>query len=413
VKPTVTRFAYPWYFAALSRALGPLGRTDSVGSLAPLHMASSAFSAEGLELPDAAGRAALLGAEFDGAMELLGRGEFSPLGRIHWRAVLVSAARARIRYERYIAGGRPVGPVREPLFVIGLPRTGTSLVQRLIAEDPSRRGLMTYELLSPIPPERSSRWSEAKRVGYGRLSSLVYKAFTPELIQIHYTAPRSLEECWLLFMPSYAVLNADYIFPETAFGDWLLGEAPMRAAYERYRSQLGILGLESPDRSFVLKSPEHLWFLDTLLDVFPDARVIWTHRDPVEAVPSYAAQMSLPTRQHRGRVDPTAIGQRVLHRFQQGVERGLSVCAARPSARIVHLRYPELIADPAGAVRRAYGELGLEVSPEHERRMSEFLGRPQPDRGRNHTRLGDFGLTREELGEHFRAYTERFQLARA
>lgn len=407
---TVRRFAYPWHLALLSRALGPLSRTRSVGSLAPIDIARSAFGAIGEELPSDAERARWLGPEFDDSMELLCRTNFPPLGKVHWRAVLVSAARARIGLERYLASGAPVGKVKDPVFVVGLPRTGTSLVQRLLAEDETRRGLHTYELLSPLPAR--SRWERVKQRALGHLSSIIYRIVTPELNKIHHTSATSLEECWMLFMPSYSVLNADYIFPAPAFGDSLLF-GDMGPSYRRYAQQLGILSLSAPERTFVLKCPEHLWFLSELLEEFPTARVIWTHRDPAKAVPSYAAQVSLLGRQHNGAIDPKAVGERVRTRFHQGVERGTATCErARagefPGARITHLPYSELTADPARAIRRCYEDLGLEVTDRHDQRMRAFLAGPQHDKNQNRYDASVYGFTAEGLRSEFADYMQRY-----
>lgn len=408
VKLTVRRFSYPWYFRALDRALVPLAAFDSVGNLAPQHLARSAFRAVGEGLPSPEQQARWLGPEFEQVMRLLTRGSFSALGQIHWRAILVAAAAGRIRLERYLADGRPLGEVREPIFVVGLPRTGTSLVQRLIAEDPARRGLRTFELQTPIPGPQPSLPGKLKRRAYAALISLIYGTFMPELLRIHHTSVTSLEECWMLFMPSYAVLNADYILvPEAAFGDYLLEEG-LEGAYGRYRKLLSILALEEPGRPFVLKSPEHLWFLPALLRTFPDARVIWTHRDPASAVPSYCAQASLPCRQHRGHVDPRVMGERVMHRFLQGVERGARACDEFPSARIAHVKYEDLTRDPVGVIQQTYGELGLVTSPEHERSMQAFLERPQKDKHKNHYQAEVFGLDEARVRAAFSGYMERF-----
>jgi len=301
---TVRRFNYTWPVRIVDQMVAPLARVRAVGSLEPSDLALSAFRAAGGPVPPPEEWERWLGAEFESRMRLLTRGHYSALGQLHWKAILKSAAIGRIRLERYLAAGRPLAKVEDPIFVVGLPRTGTSLLQRLIAEDPERRGLRTFELQSPIPPPSRSIFTPLKRRAYAALISAIYRTFMPELIRIHHTSITSFEECWMLFMSSYAVLNADYILvPEAEFGDHLL-EDGLLEAYGRYRSLLSILALEAPTRKFVLKSPEHLWFLPALLRTFPDARVIWTHRDPASAVPSYAAQASLPSRQHRGVVDP-------------------------------------------------------------------------------------------------------------
>lgn len=405
---TVRHFSYTRPVRVVDRLVKPLVHIDSVGSLDPRAMALSAFRGAGGPVPPESEWERWLGAEFDARMRLLTEGEFPPLGRIHWRAILVSAAIGRIRLERYLAEQRPLGTVKAPIFVVGLPRTGTSLMQRLIAEDPARRGLRTFELQSPIPASRPSRFEPLRRRAYAGLISVLYGVFMPELLRIHHTSITSLEECWMLFMSSYAVLNADYILlPEAQFGDSLL-EDGLESAYARYRTLLSILALEAPERDFVLKSPEHLWFLPALLRTFPDARVIWTHRDPASAVPSYSAQASLPCRQHRGAVDPKAMGQRVLGRFLQGVERATRACDEFPNASISHVKYTDLMDDPIGVTRTVYEELGLSVSPSHEARMREFLNRPQKDKGQNIYRSEVFGLDAAGVRSAFAPYMQRF-----
>lgn len=406
VKLTVRRFSYTLPVRLLSDALGPVSRSERWGQLGPEGIARAALSQVG---GDPELLRPLLGDEFHEAMTYLSKGPFTPLGRIHWKAILVSAAVGRLRLEQYLAENRELGQVKDPIFVVGLPRTGTSLVQRLIATDPERRGLRTNEMLTPIVSSQRSVFNAAKRYGYAVLSYLIYKTFTPELIRIHHTSPTSLEECWMLFMPSYAVLNADYIFPTPEFGDWL-ERRDMSEPYRRYRRLLEILALSSENRPYVLKSPEHLWFLDDLRREFPGARVIWTHRDPAAAVASYAAQMSLPHRQHRGTTDPKLMGERVLSRFESGIARAERASAAFPPETIAHIRYEDLTNDPVAAIERAYRDLGLSVQPTHERRMREFLAGPQLDRNQNHYLPETFGLTSAGIRERFSGYVGRFRL---
>ena len=213
----------------------------------------------------------------------------------------------------------------------------------------------------------------------------------------------------MLFMCSYSSLAADYILDHERFGDTLIADG-LFDAYQRYRTLLSILVLEQPDKQLVLKSPEHLWFLPALLQTFPDARVIWTHRDPARALPSYSAQISLPVRQHRGRVDPLAIGRRVLSRFEQGVSLGEQACDAHPDAKIVHVRYPDLVRDPVEAVRSTYEQLELEPTAEHLQAMRTFLRRPQKDRHRHSYSAEAFGFSEPMVRERFAHYMERFQL---
>lgn len=410
MRDTVSRLAYAPHLALVNRMLSPLREVASVGGLTPLAIAATACRAEARAVPQTETElAALLGEDFSQAVRLTTAWPLSAMGQIQWRAVLVTAARMRLQLDAYVAAQRPFGALGRPLFIVGLPRTGTTLLQNLLACSPSRAALKFWQLLRPIPrPER--RFDRALRELNGAFASWLYRFVAPEYRTLHLTTANTLEECWYLFMPSYSVLNADFPMPSPDYGDWLLGR-DMRPAYERYRQLLGILQLEVGARALVLKCPDHLWFLNALFDVFPDADVIWTHRDPAKALPSYAAQMLLPARQYMGRAEPHLLGARILSRFRQGVERAIAARLARPSARIVDVQYSALTADPVGTVLTALSALGHEPDPEHERAMRRFM-REQPanQRAVHRYRPETYGLTASGIRAALATYLNDFRI---
>ena len=410
MKDTVARLSYAPHLALLNRILWPLRQVSSIGGLTPLAMAETACRAEKRAVPRTdAELAALFGEDFTTAVRLTTEWPLSAMGQIQWRAVLVTAARMRLQLERYLAEERPLGVLARPLFVVGLPRTGTTLLQQLLACAPTRAALKFWQLLRPIPrPER--RFDRSLRQLNGAFASWLYRFVAPEYPKLHLTTANTFEECWYLFMPSYTVLNADFPMPSPAYGDWIL-EQDMRPAYARFRLLLRILQLEAAPRSLVLKCPDHLWFLDALFDVFPEADVIWTHRDPAKALPSYAAQMVLPGRQYMGRVEPLTIGARLLHRFRQGIERAGAARRANPSARLVDVHFNDLTTDPVGAVLSALRRLGHEPDPAHEQAMRSFvLSRPASARPVHRYRAEAYGLSASGIRAEFADYLSEYRI---
>jgi Sulfotransferase family len=164
-------------------------------------------------------------------------------------------------------------------------------------------------------------------------------------------------------------------------------------------------------RDLVLKCPDHLWFLGALFDVFPDADVIWTHRDPAKALPSYAAQMVLPARQYMGRVDPRIIGARLLSRFRQGIERAGVARHAHRGANIVDVHFSALATDPVGTVLSALRRLGHEPDQEHEQAMRSFmLSRPANARPVHHYRAEAYGLHAITIRAEFADYLSEYRI---
>ena len=213
-------------------------------------------------------------------------------------------------------------------------------------------------------------------------------------------------------MPSFTVLNADFPMPTPEYGDWILGQ-DMRPAYERYHTLLRILQLEIGPRRLVLKCPDHLWFLDSLLHALPDAEVVWTHRDPAKALPSYAAQMVLPGRQYMGRIDPETLGRRLSHRFRQGIDRAQAARRRHPSANIVDVHYVDLVNDPLATVCTALRKLGDAPSTAHEEAMIALLQtqRTQP-RAKHSYRPETYGLSVAALHEQFADYMDTYGIAK-
>ncbi len=333
---------------------------------------------------------------------------YAALGRVFLTGIGTRAIIHRLRIEKWFRD-HPEAldiPVERPIFVLGFPRTGTTLLQNLLSQTRNRRHLQFWELTSPIPVHPDPVKDKAKRVK--RVERDLYWAYklVPEMPAIHDISPYSAEECWSLFANTCAVLNFDICHGLREYGDWLM-EYDMEWPYREYRRLLQMLLHREGAEHLVLKCPEHLWFLDSLMKVFPDACIVWTHRDPIDAVASYSSFISIDRRTMMGRVDPRSIGPHIADRFLKGVNRGMAVRDQLSEDRIFDVEFYELVQDPVTMVHRIEDHFSLPRTGEPL--LRSFLDNKRRDkRGQHRYTPQMFGLDVSETRASFEAYIERF-----
>lgn len=346
---------------------------------------------------------------FERLVDMVSGDEFTALSNIVTRQAMIKAAANRLQMVDYLKSHQQemTKPFGRPVFVLGFPRTGTTLLQNLLCLDPGRRALPFWELTNPIPihkdpgTDRHARIQSAENV-----LSLAYR-FAPEMRTIHEITAETAEECWYLFFHCFAVLNYDLQTGTNTFGDWLLTQ-DMQWAYEGYRSQLSILNHNWPARNLVLKCPEHLWFMDALLEVFPDACVIWTHRDPVASIASYCSLISLTYRMHFGNMQPHRIGAHIRKRFHQGVTRAMASREAYGNEdTFFDVRFHELVQDPGAMVDQITDHFDLPKVADEA--IQNWLNNGRSDkRGAHQYSAERYGLDRCAILKEFAPYIERF-----
>lgn len=337
----------------------------------------------------------------------------TPLARIVLRQTWIRALSNRLWLREHLRRHpTAVGHgVKRPIFVLGFPRTGTTLLQNLLALEPGRRGLQFWELITPVPVHEDRAVDEATRKRLVRRMLDVALIAAPEMQQVHAIYEDSLEECWPLFANSFSVLNWDLQSGLDGYGDWLLSSWDMHGPYAEYRTWLELLTHQRTAEQLVLKCPEHLWFLDPLLDTFPDACIVWTHRDPFDTIASYCSLMSLQWRTLYGHIDRPRIGAYMTGRLHGGVSRAMQAREGRDPARFFDVRFHELVADPADVLRRLSDHFGLALPPEQEQRVAAYLSQKRSDdRGQHRYDPNDYGLRAEAVHERFADYLRRFDI---
>jgi hypothetical protein len=302
--------------------------------------------------------------------------------------------------------------VERPLVVLGMLRTGTTLLCELLAKDPANRPLMKWEGLSCVPPpERASFESDpriAKAVGEVEFQ---YR-MVPKLRAVHYEPGDGPTECVALLTQSFRAQDFFGLLRVPSYVAWYRG-CDFRPGYDYHRLCLQLLQSRAPGR-WSLKAPGHMHALDALTAVYPDARLVVTHRDPLRVVPSAASlsATSRPDSLTRGR-DRAGMaryfGRLWLDELGLMTDRLVAFRERRPDVRFADLQYADLARDPVDAVRRTYASFGETLSPEAEAAMKAHVAAsPQGRHGPHPYALADFGLEAGLVRERFARYVERF-----
>lgn len=337
----------------------------------------------------------------------------TPVGRFITRERLIGVLANRLQTEETCRrepslGARPLAP---PVLITGLQRTGTTLLHRLLASDPNRRWLASWEALNPVPPPDA----EDRRVREAERAQSALRYLAPDFFAVHPVRAHGPEEDVLLLDQAFRSTVPEATLRVPTYARWLEEHDP-RPAYRHMARLMRLLsaqgerdGRYGPDARWLLKSPHHLEWLDVLFEVFPGTRVIWTHRDPAVAVPSFCSMVAHGRGVFSDDVDPLEVGREWSRKVARLVDRALDARERAPADTFVDVRYEDLVADPIAEVRRVYERLDDPWSADLERGMRETLaGHPQHAFGRHRYRLEDFGLRRVDIDARFARYRARF-----
>jgi len=344
-----------------------------------------------------------------------GEARLHPFGRAVIRGTVIGSLVTRLRLEELSRRHPEIAAIRveQPVFIAGLPRTGTTLLHRLLGCEPRLRPLLSWEGLSPAPaPDaRTAPGRRDPRMARARTAERALRYLAPDFFAIHPVEAEGLEEDVLLQDGSFMSPTVDATMPVPRYSAWLHA-ADQRPMYRYFRRLVQLLLWQRPG-VYLGKTPHHLENLPTLLEVFPGARVIVTHRDPAVVVPSFCSMMAHGRRLFSDDVDLDAIGRQFLAKQHKGTSDSMQARRVLPEHSVLDVRYADLMADPMKEVRRIYDFLGYELRRETEDRMNAFrAANPKDRRGVHRYRAEDFGLEREQLERDFRPYCDHYGIAR-
>ncbi len=328
----------------------------------------------------------------------------TPLGRRVTRSFLRGALVARLLSEAAWRLWPAYATVRidRPIFVTGLPRTGTTALHRLLTADPAHQGLEMWLTQAPGPRPPRDTWAANPvfrqiQAGYER-----HHAEHPDFMGVHYMAADQVEECWQLLRQSMRSVSYECLAHLPGYSRWLAGQN-WTAAYRRHRRNLQLIGLPDRDRRWVLKNPSHLFALDALLAVYPDALVIQTHRPAMTAIASVCSLAAQASQGWSTAFAGAVIGRDQLELWARGLERFTAARARRDPARFCDVDYAAFTADPVGAIEPVYARFGLTLSGRAADAMRAMAAGSAGVGARPAHRyaLSDFGLTAGQVEERF------------
>ncbi len=298
--------------------------------------------------------------------------------------------------------------IERPIVIIGLFRTGTTFLHAVLAADPNNRVGRAWELFYPVGRPHDPFGDESHRRRQAGLTLWLNHSFIPDQDVVHYVTPNGFEECLFLLQNDLASVT---IF--AAWGTWSYARKmldwDMVVPYQNHKLQLQMLTKFQDGKRWSLKCPWHLWNLDALLAVYPDARIIQTHRDVAKSLGSQCSLSARMVAKMQRSLRMSDVGDFWLDYSKTGIERAMASRAKLPDSQIYDLRLNDLLAHPIDVIKEIYRHFDLEYEDGlTERFLDRIAEEPTAQLGEHDYDIEDFGLSASEVRDHFRDYCERF-----
>ncbi len=335
-----------------------------------------------------------------------------PQGRQATYQGLVTQLRLRLRAQRLLREHAATlqREIRRPLIVVGLVRTGSTALHHLLAQDPDAQVLEYWVAQHPQPRPPRAGWEQSPDFRESAAEIEGMYQFDPSLRGVHLMAPDLAEECRHLLAQSFTDDAFEVNATVPSYTRWY-ETADHVASYRRHRELLRLIGSTSPEKRWTLKYSPHMKFLRAVLEVYPDACIVWTHRDPSRVLSSYVSLIAGFQAIFERDIDRAAIAREQAWVWSTGADRAIEVRARHDPAQFYDLHFRDFVADPLSSIRRIYDHFGFTLSAEGERRMRGWIAaNPQGKHGKHEHSLESVGLSREEILAPFAGYMRHFDM---
>ena len=337
---------------------------------------------------------------------------FTPRGAQMMHDDIVDTLANRMRVEDWLKRHPELldRPVEAPLFVFGLPRTGTTLLVNLLAADPASRSFLRWEIYEPMPPASPEELHAGPRFAAQQAKNEMALQYMPHIAAIHYEEADSPTECQFLMTPSFVaqVYEAQADIP--SYRSWFLHGADYMPAFRYHKRMLQALQTHTGGR-WTLKNPWHPLFLGALTTVYPDARLVMTHRDPAEVVGSACSLIKYVRAIYSDDVDLKGIGESFMDTFEVMITRADLFKAEHGADAIHDVQYADTVRDPLGVVGGIYDRFGEPLTRQAEAAMQGYLANnPKGKHGSHSYDLAEYGLSVAGVRARFGDYIERYKI---
>ncbi|OBI50801.1 sulfotransferase [Mycobacterium sp. E787] len=300
-------------------------------------------------------------------------------------------------------------PITAPIFIVGQPRTGTTILYDLLTQDPDLRAPLTWEVDAPCPVPQPETYHTDPRIASTQAGIELSEQIIPGFLAFHPMGALVGQECVRITASEFTSMIYSVQYRVPSYYRWLLYEADHAGAYRFHRIFLQHLQSGVPGQ-WLLKSPAHLWHLDDLFAEYPDALIVQTHRDPLNVISSIAA---LTHHLRRMGSDESNIAECAAQSYEEivvGLDREMALreAGAIPSGRVIDVLFTDFVNDPWTTIKDIYQRLGRELKPEAAQRMRDFLATHPGDGGASRYTWADTGLDAGEVRERVRAYQDRY-----
>lgn len=336
----------------------------------------------------------------------------SPVGRAIYRDQIPKTLATRLRVEQRLkdhAAELDV-PVERPLVITGLVRTGSTALHYLMGQDPGLQKLEYWLAAEPRPRPPRETWEQHPDFAAAVAELDFFYERTPDLMAVHEMKADWPEECRHILEQSFTDDRHETAASLPRYTEWYHGSVH-RGTYRRHKQVIQLIGLHDRGRRWLLKYPVHLRQLPAFFEVYPDACVIQTHRDPRAVVASYASFISRIRGVHQARVDPADVAREQMESWAHAAEAGMRFRDEHGSDRFFDLHFDDFMADPIASVKRIYDRFDQELSPEGERLLRAWQAdHPRGRHGRHEYARRDIGVSEREILDRFAEYMRRYDL---
>ncbi len=335
----------------------------------------------------------------------------SERGKQNQTSTLIKNLANRLRVIDYLKQHPDVAqrPVEKPMFVFGLPRTGTTITINMLHADPARRSLLRWEAFNSVPPPKANELSSDPRYLAEQQMIDMSLKYAPHISAIHHEDADSPTECQFAMSQSFCAQYYEAMAEIPSYREWFL-QADYLPAFRYHKQLLQVLQAEAPGR-WTLKNPWHPLFLDALTEVYPDAQLVMTHRDPVDVVGSACSLIKNVRSMLSDKVDLAYIGESMMNTFEIMIQRSETFRAKHSQNSIYDIQYHEVMADPFAEMKKLYAHFDEELSAEAAASMTAFLANnPKGKHGKHEYSLEEYGLNKDMVRERFKGYCDKYSI---